>query len=110
MSGLEVNIETQTFRAIPSERVEIDEAVKFANARSNGEFAVIEHQDPHALIVIDKDGSILIHGISNLEAASLIAKEILLQNWSFREGSSARKWRGTSQLLHREGCSYRIGC
>ena len=53
--------------------------MKFANARSNGEFAVIEHQDPHALIVIDKDGSILIHGISNLEAASLIAKEILLR-------------------------------
>ena len=79
MSDLEVNIETQTFRAIPSERVEIDEAVKSANARSNGEFAVIEHQDPHALIVIDKDGSILIHGISNLEAASLIAKEILLR-------------------------------
>ena len=53
MSDLEVNIETQTFRAIPSERVEIGEAVKFANARSNGEFAVIEHQDPHALVVID---------------------------------------------------------
>ena len=53
--------------------------MKFANARSNGEFAVIEHQDPHALVVIDTDGSILIHGISNLEAASLIAKEILLR-------------------------------
>ncbi|MEC7407031.1 MAG: hypothetical protein VX461_04750 [Candidatus Thermoplasmatota archaeon] len=79
MSELIVNIETQTFRAIPSERVEIEEAVKFANARSNGEFAVIEHQNPHALVVIDKDGSILIHGISNLEAASLIAKEILLR-------------------------------
>ena len=79
MSELEVNIETQTFRAIPSQRVEIEEAVKFANARSNGEFAVIEHQNPHALVVIDKDGSILIHGISNLEAASLIAKEILLR-------------------------------
>tara|TARA_B000000565_G_scaffold255096_1_gene234873 strand:- start:17 stop:538 length:522 start_codon:yes stop_codon:yes gene_type:complete len=79
MSELIVNIETQTFRAIPSERVEIEEAVKFANARSNGEFAVIEHQNPHGLVVIDKDGSILIHGISNLEAASLIAKEILLR-------------------------------
>ena len=79
MGELVVNIETQTFRAIPSERVEIEEAVKFANARSNGEFAVIEHQNPHALVVIDKDGSILIHGISNLEAASLIAKEILLR-------------------------------
>ena len=79
MGELIVNIETQTFRAIPSGRVEIEEAVKFANARSNGEFAVIEHQNPHALVVIDKDGSILIHGISNLEAASLIAKEILLR-------------------------------
>ena len=79
MKALEVNIETQTFRVIPSEPVQIEEAVKYANARSNGEFAVIEHQDPHALIVIDTDGSILIHGISNLEAASLIAKETLLR-------------------------------
>ena len=79
MTEPEVKIETQTFRAIPSQRVEIEDAVKFANARSNGEFAVIEHQDPHALIVIDKDGSILIHGISNIEAASIIAKEILLR-------------------------------
>ena len=30
MSDLKVNIETQTFRAIPSERVEIDEAVKLS--------------------------------------------------------------------------------
>tara|TARA_Y100001958_G_C20980444_1_gene371860 strand:+ start:60 stop:581 length:522 start_codon:yes stop_codon:yes gene_type:complete len=79
MTEPEVKIETQTFRAIPSQRVEIEDAVKFANARSNGEFAVIEHHDPHALIVIDKDGSILIHGISNIEAASIIAKEILLR-------------------------------
>ncbi len=79
MIDAEVIIETQTFRAIPSEPVEITDAVKYLGARSNGEFAVIEHQDPHALIVIDTDGSMLIHGISNLEAASLIAEETLLR-------------------------------
>ena len=79
MSIVEINIETQSFRVIPSEPVDITEAVKFAGARSNGAFAVIEHEEPRALIVVDKDGSLLIHGISNPEAASLIAEETLLR-------------------------------
>tara|TARA_B100000945_G_C20398939_1_gene606296 strand:+ start:882 stop:1409 length:528 start_codon:yes stop_codon:yes gene_type:complete len=76
---LEVKIETQSFRVIPSERVELMDAVNFGGARSNGAFAVIEHENPRAVVVIDQDGSLLIHGISNIEAATIIAEEILLR-------------------------------
>ena len=79
MSGVEIEIETQSFRVIPSEPVNLADAVKFAGARSNGAFGVIEHKEPRALIVVDIDGSLLIHGISNPEAASLIAEETLLR-------------------------------
>jgi hypothetical protein len=79
MSRVEIEIETQSFRVIPSEPVNLADAVKFAGARSNGAFGVIEHEEPRALIVVDIDGSLLIHGISNSEAASLIAEEILLR-------------------------------
>jgi len=78
MSIVELKIETQSFRVVPSNPVSLADAVKFAGAKSNGAFAVIEHDDPRALIVIDTDGSILIHGISNIEAASLIAQQTLL--------------------------------
>ncbi len=78
MSGVEIEIETQSFRVTPSEPVNLEDAVKYARARSNGAFGVIEHEEPRALIVVDTDGSLLIHGISNLEAASLIAEETLL--------------------------------
>ena len=78
MSGVEIEIETQSFRVIPAEPVNLEDAVKYAGARSNGAFGVIEHEEPRALIVVDTDGSLLIHGISNLEAASLIAEETLL--------------------------------
>ena len=78
MSGAEIKIESQSFRVISSEPVNLADAVKFAGARSNGAFGVIEHEEPRALIVVDSDGSLLIHGISNLEAASLIAEETLL--------------------------------
>ncbi len=78
MSGIEIEIETQSFRAIPSEPVNLADAVKYAGARSNGAFGVIEHEEPRALIVVDTEGSLLIHGIYNIEAASLIAEEILL--------------------------------
>ena len=78
MSGVEIEIETQSFRVTPAEPVNLEDAVKYARARSNGAFGVIEHEEPRALIVVDTDGSLLIHGISNLEAASLIAEETLL--------------------------------
>ena len=79
MSGVEIEIETQSFRVIPSEPVNLADAVKFAGARSNGAFGVIEHEEPRALIVVDIDGSLLIHGISTPEAASFIAEETLLR-------------------------------
>jgi len=79
MSSPEINIETQSFRVIPSEPIILGDAVRFAGARSNGAFAVIEHEEPRALVVVDTDGSLLVHGISNPEAASLIAEEILLR-------------------------------
>ena len=78
MSGVEIEIETQSFRVTPSEPVNLEDAVKYARARSNGAFGVIEHEEPRALIVVDADGSLLVHGISNFEVASLIAEEILL--------------------------------
>ena len=78
MNGVEIEIETQSFRVIPAEPVNLEDAVKYAGARSNGAFGVIEHEEPRALIVVDTGGSLLIHGISNLEAASLIAEETLL--------------------------------
>ena len=79
MSGVEIEIQTQSFRVTPSVPVDLSDAVKYAGARSNGAFGVIEHEDPRALIVVDTDGSLLIHGISNSEAASLIAEETLLK-------------------------------
>jgi len=78
MSGVEIEIQTQSFRVTPSEPVNLADAVKYAGARSNGAFGVIEHEEPRALIVVDTDGSLLIHGISNFEVASLIAEETLL--------------------------------
>ena len=77
--GIEVAIETQSFRAIPTEPVTLENAVSLGGASSNGAFAVIEHEGPRAMIVIDRDGSLLIHGISNIEAATLIAEETLLR-------------------------------
>jgi|TARA_B100000131_G_scaffold270690_1_gene270653 TATA-box binding protein (TBP) (component of TFIID and TFIIIB) len=76
--GIEVTIETQAFRAIPSEPVSVSDAVRLAKAGTNGEFAVIVHEDPRAQVLIDPDGSLVIHGISNIEAATMIAEEVLL--------------------------------
>ena len=69
----EVSIETQSFRIVPSQPIEISDAIRHLGAKSNGEYAVIEREEPMAVILVDSDGSIIIHGISNSEAATLIA-------------------------------------
>tara|TARA_Y100000591_G_scaffold314547_1_gene321208 strand:- start:145 stop:669 length:525 start_codon:yes stop_codon:yes gene_type:complete len=76
---IEVSIETQSFRIIPSQTIEISDAIRYLGAKSNGEYAVIEREDPRAVILVDSDGSMIIHGIANSEAATLIAEEALLR-------------------------------
>tara|TARA_B100000959_G_scaffold184888_1_gene193291 strand:- start:4319 stop:4846 length:528 start_codon:yes stop_codon:yes gene_type:complete len=76
---LEIKIETQSFRVTPSSPVSIVDAVSLGGGSSNGAYAVIEHQNPRSMVVIDPDGALLVHGISNAEAAKLIAEEVLLR-------------------------------
>ena len=76
---IQFSIETQSFRATPSEPVSISDAVDHGGASTNGEYAVIEHEEPKAMIVIGPDGTLLIHGISDIDAATMIAEEILLR-------------------------------
>ena len=62
MSGvIQVSIETQSFRATPSEPVSISDAVDHAGASTNGEYAVIEHEEPRAMIVIGPDADSYTH-------------------------------------------------
>ena len=77
--GIKVDIESQSFRVTPRFPVSIEDAVRLGGSSSNGAYAVIEHENPRAVIVIEPQGSILVHGISNVEAATLIAEEILLR-------------------------------
>jgi len=73
-----IEVETQTFRFIPKTPVSLEDAVQLGGGRSNGAYAVIEHKNPRSTLVIEPRGSILVHGISNIEAATLIAREFLL--------------------------------
>lgn len=75
---IEIKVETQTFRFIPRIPVQLEDAVSIAGGSSNGEFAVVGHENPRATIIIDSLGSVIIHGISNKDVAKLITEEFLL--------------------------------
>ena len=77
--NMRFNIETQSFRFTPQKPVSIADAVTLGGASSNGAYAVIEHENPRAVIVIEPNDTLLIHGISSIEAAILIAEETLLR-------------------------------
>ena len=93
MSGgdLQISVETQSFRVASRSPVSLDDAVSLCGARSNGAYAVIEHENPRSVVVINPDGELLIHGIANVEAATLIAEEILLRMGMSEVGLSISK-------------------
>ena len=75
---INLDIETQTFRFTSSEPIKHDEAVSLANGASSGDYVVITHENPHATLVIEPEGSVLVHGISRSEVARLAVQELLL--------------------------------
>ena len=70
---LTISVETQSFRVTSQNPVSLQDAVSLCGARSNGAYAVIEHENPRSVIGSEPEGTLLIHGISNSEAATLIA-------------------------------------
>jgi len=73
-------VETQSFRFIGKSPISLKDSVNLGGGSSNGEFAVIKHSKPRAMVVIEPAGSLVVHGISSIEAAKAIAKETLLKN------------------------------
>jgi hypothetical protein len=75
---INLDVETQTFRFTPSEPINHEEAVSLGRGVKSGEFVVIIHENPHATLVIEPEGSVLVHGISRTEVARLAVQELLL--------------------------------
>ena len=75
---INLDIETQTFRFTPSEPINHEEAVSLAKGVTSGEYVVIIHENPHATLVIEPEGTVLVHGISRSEVARLAVQELLL--------------------------------
>ncbi|MCH1591439.1 MAG: hypothetical protein L7R66_00435 [Candidatus Thalassarchaeaceae archaeon] len=82
------NIETQTFRFIPSVPVNHEEAISLASGTKAGDYVVVSHEEPRATYVIEPEGAILVHGLSRGEVAELAVQELLLTLGLSLEGLS----------------------
>ena len=51
---ISIEVETQTFRFISKIPVTLEDAVQFGGGRSNGAYAVIQHEKPRATLVFIK--------------------------------------------------------
>jgi len=91
LTELDIEVETQSFRFTPRKPISLEDAVSIGGASSNGAFAVIDHENPRSVIIIEPSGSLLVHGIANVEAASLIASEIILKLGMDDSGLSVEK-------------------
>ena len=74
-----VIVENQLVRFIPPEPVDPELAVKKLGAQKKDDYAIHILDTPRATIVIDKEGSLVVHGAQKVEAARAAAREFLLR-------------------------------
>ena len=76
---LEVEVEDQNFRFQSKERPTHDEALTLTGAKRVGDHVILERKRPHATLVFEESGTILVHGLARPEVAKLAVRETLLQ-------------------------------
>ncbi len=74
-----VIVENQLVRFIPNEPVDSDLAVKKLGAQKKDDYTIHILDTPRSTIVIDKEGSLVVHGAQKIEAARAAAREFLLR-------------------------------
>ena len=74
-----VIVENQLVRFIPSEPVNPELAVKKLGAQKKDDYTIHILDTPRSTIVIDKEGSLVVHGAQKVEAARAAAREFLLR-------------------------------
>ena len=107
VGGVDVRVENQLVRFIPTAPVNHDAVISQLAGQKNGNIVIKALQKPRATIIIDEAGRIVVHGTHRVEAARAAAKELLLRlglddsglqtelgpviaSFQFRFGSSCR--------------------
>lgn len=74
-----VRVENQLVRFVPPSPIEGDLAVERLGALRQGDVVIHILDTPRATLVVDEQGSIVVHGTYRMEAARQAAKEFLLR-------------------------------
>ena len=79
VGGVDVRVENQLVRFIPTAPVNHDAVISQLAGQKNGNIVIKALQKPRATIIIDEAGRIVVHGTHRVEAARAAAKELLLR-------------------------------
>mgnify|MGYP003312396973 FL=1 len=79
VGGVDVRVENQLVRFVPTNPVNHDAVVSQLAGQKNGGIVIKTLEKPRATIIIDEEGRIVVHGTHRVEAARAAAKELLLR-------------------------------
>jgi len=79
VGGVDVRVENQLVRFVPTSPVNHDAVVAQLAGQKNGGIVIKTLEKPRATIIIDEEGRIVVHGTHRVEAARAAAKELLLR-------------------------------
>ena len=79
VGGVDVRVENQLVRFVPTSPVNHDAVVSQLAGQKNGGIVIKTLEKPRATIIIDEEGRIVVHGTHRVEAARAAAKELLLR-------------------------------
>ena len=83
---LEVEVEDQNFRFQSKERPTHDEALTLTGAKRVGDHVILERKRPHATLVFEESGTILVHGLARQRSRNSLSERPSSNSASQRRG------------------------
>ena len=77
---LEVEVEDQNFRFQSKEKPTHDEALTLTGAKRVGDHVILERKKPHATLVFEESGTILVHGLARPEVAKFTTGKAIISS------------------------------
>ena len=79
MDLVDVSVENHLIRFLPAEPLDHQEAIDLADAQRHGPVVIKMLTRPKAMVVVDAEGRLVVHGTRRIEVARAAAREILLR-------------------------------
>ena len=107
MDRVDVSVENHLIRFLPAEPLDHQEAIDLADAQRHGPVVIKMLTRPKAMVVVDAEGRLVVHGTRRIEVARATRTRDPVAVWTQRSGDGGGTRPGGRLLRPRDGIGSR---